>query len=278
VIPRVLSVAGSDPSGGAGIQADLKTFSALGAYGMAVVTGLTAQSTTGVAAVQEVPAGFVARQLEVLFSDISVDAVKVGMLGSASVVSAVAAGLARARPPHVVLDPVMVAKSGDRLLTVDAVEVLVAELLPLADLVTPNLSEAAALLGEPVAASVAEMEDQARRLASLGARRVLLKGGHLGHGPAVDVLWEAQGSVRFEAPRVETSNDHGTGCTLSSALAVMRTRSDTWAGAVGWAKEYVTASLRAADQLRVGHGHGPLHHFHAAWAHPWQPADPGGPG
>lgn len=270
-IPNVLSIAGSDPSGGAGIQADLKTFGALGGYGMAVVTGLTAQSTTGVAAVHEVPAEFVTAQLEVLFADIRVDAVKIGMLANAEVVRAVVDCLDRHRPAHVVLDPVMVAKSGDRLLASGAVSILAHELLPAVDLVTPNLAESAALLGEPPAGSVDAMRAQAERLSDLGAKRVLLKGGHLDLPSSADVLLSEEGVEVLEAPRLATANDHGTGCTLSSAVAVLRTRADGWPPAVRAAKSYLTEALRAAGELEVGHGHGPLHHFYDAWRRPWSP-------
>ncbi|MCF6468838.1 bifunctional hydroxymethylpyrimidine kinase/phosphomethylpyrimidine kinase [Nonomuraea sp. MG754425] len=264
-VPKVLSIAGTDPSGGAGIQADLKTFSALGAYGMTVVTALVAQTTTGVTGIHEVPAAFVAEQLDTLLADVPADAVKIGMLGNAALIRAVAAALDAYRPAYVVLDPVMVAKSGDRLLPSDAVAELRATLLPRVDLITPNLPEAADLLDEKPAASLAEMHDQAGRLRALGARQVLLKGGHLDGDTCVDVLATPEGTIELAAPRVRTRNTHGTGCTLSSAIAALRPRHDDWAGAVRAAKEYLTGALRAADSLHVGHGHGPVHHFHAIW-------------
>ncbi|WP_454854408.1 bifunctional hydroxymethylpyrimidine kinase/phosphomethylpyrimidine kinase [Promicromonospora soli] len=271
-----LTIAGSDPSGGAGIQADLKTFAALGGYGCAVLTGLTAQSTTGVARVLPVPADMVTAQLETLLADVAVDAVKIGMTTDAAVARAVAAALrdlrAAGRAPFVVLDPVMVATSGDRLLAADAEAVLRDELLPLADLVTPNLPEAAVLLGVEQARDGAEAADQARALLGLGARFVLVKGGHLGSAEAVDHLAGGNGVVALTAPRIATRNTHGTGCTLSSACAVLRPVHDGWEPTVRAAKEYLTGALRAADGLVIGgtgtatgpwHGHGPVQHAHA---------------
>ncbi len=263
MIPNVLTIAGSDPSGGAGIQADLKTFSALGGYGMSVITGLTAQNTLGVRSVSAVPAAFVTEQLDAVFDDVRVDAVKIGMLATADVIEAVAAVLSTRRPPYVVLDPVMVAKSGDRLLAPDAVAVLRERLLPLVDLVTPNLPEAADLLGVAEAANAVEMASQAAALAALGPA-VLLKGGHLG-GPDSPDLLLAGSVVWLNAPRVDTKSDHGTGCTLSSAIACLRPRHDSWSSAVEEAKVYLTEALRAAARLDVGSGHGPVHHFHAWW-------------
>lgn len=266
MIPNVLTIAGSDPSGGAGIQADLKTFSALGAYGTAVLTALTAQSTRGVAAVHAVPPEFVAQQLSVLFDDVRIDAVKIGMLGDAPVVRAVAQVLRQHTPPYVVLDPVMVAKSGDRLLAPDAVDALRDELLPLADLLTPNLPEAADLLGQAQARDEAGMQDQLARLAGL-TRGVLLKGGHLPGGldRSPDLLRVDGETVRLDAARIATGNTHGTGCTLSSACAALRPQRADWTSAVTDAKDYLTGALAGADQLDVGSGHGPTHHFHALW-------------
>jgi hydroxymethylpyrimidine/phosphomethylpyrimidine kinase len=265
VIPNVLSIAGTDPSGGAGIQADLKTFSALGAYGMAVVTAVVAQTTTGVSGVLEMEPEWVTAQLDTLLADVRVDAVKIGMLANAGVVDAVAAALERWHLPYVVLDPVMVAKSGDRLLDGDAVTALRDNLVPKVDLITPNLPEAAVLLGEEEASSVGEMRAQAARLLGAGARRVLLKGGHLGGVTSVDVLAGGEVGIELSAPRVATSNDHGTGCTLSSAIAALRPGAPDWLTAVQGAKTYLSGALRAADQLDVGHGHGPVHHFWDLW-------------
>ncbi|MDQ4085858.1 MAG: bifunctional hydroxymethylpyrimidine kinase/phosphomethylpyrimidine kinase [Actinomycetota bacterium] len=264
MIPNVLTIAGTDPSGGAGIQADLKTFSALGAFGTSVVTALVAQNTRGVDAVHEVPGEFVERQLDALFDDVRIDAVKIGMLGTAGLVRCVAERLRRFAPPHVVLDPVMVAKSGDRLLAPDAVAALRDDLLPHVDLITPNLPEAADILGEEEARDEDAMHEQLERLAKL-CRGVLLKGGHLGGTESTDLL-QADGDVtRLGAPRVQTTSTHGTGCTLSAAIAALRPQRADWTGAVTDAKDYLTRALQAADRLDVGHGHGPQHHFHAWW-------------
>ncbi|MEU4387397.1 bifunctional hydroxymethylpyrimidine kinase/phosphomethylpyrimidine kinase [Promicromonospora sp. NPDC023805] len=271
-----LTIAGSDPSGGAGIQADLKTFAALGGYGCAVLTGLTAQSTTGVTRVLPVPADMVTAQLETLFADVAVDAVKIGMTTDAAVARAVAAALRHlrgaGRAPYVVLDPVMVSTSGHRLLAPDAEAVLRDELLPLADLVTPNLPEAAVLLGAEQARDDGEAADQARALLKLGARFALVKGGHLVSAESVDHLAGPDGVVALTAQRIPTRNTHGTGCTLSSACAVLRPRHDGWEPAVRMAKDYLTEALRAADDLLIGgtgttpgpwHGHGPVDHSFA---------------
>lgn len=268
-----LTIAGSDPSGGAGIQADLKTFAALGGYGCAVLTGLTAQSTTGVTRVLPVPADVVTAQLETLFADVAVDAVKIGMTTDAAVARAVAAALrdlrTAGRTPYVVLDPVMVSTSGHRLLTPDAEAVLRDELLPLADLVTPNLPEAAVLLGAEQATDDGEAADQARSLLKLGARFALVKGGHLDSAESVDHLAGPDGVVALTAPRISTRNTHGTGCTLSSACAVLRPRHDGWEPAVRAAKDYLTGALRGGDDLVIGgtgtapgpwQGHGPVDH------------------
>ena len=266
MIPNVLTIAGSDPSGGAGIQADLKTFSALGAYGMTVLTGLTAQNTHGVRSVHPVPAKFVAEQLDALVGDVRIDAVKIGMLTSAEVVDVVAAALAAHRPPYVVLDPVMVAKSGDRLLPADAVVHLRDVLCKHVDLITPNLPEAADLLGVPEATSEEQMREQAAKLAALGPA-VLLKGGHLVGTESPDLLTASpdEAPTRLTAPRIATTSDHGTGCTLSSAIAALRPQRDSWLAAVTDAKAYLTGALAAAARLDVGHGHGPVHHFHLWW-------------
>lgn len=265
MIVNLLSIAGSDPSGGAGIQADLKAFSAHGAYGMSVLTALTAQNTQGVQGVHPVPPDVVAAQLNSVFSDIRVDAVKIGMLGDVATVEVVADALRRWRPPVVVCDPVMVAKSGDRLLTPDAVAALRAELLPLVHLLTPNLPEAADLLDVTAAVDEAGMREQVDALVRLGPG-VLLKGGHLAGDVAVDLLSVDGELSRFAAPRVPTRNTHGTGCALSSAIAALRPQRPSWAEAVGEAKAWLTEALRRADTLDVGSGHGPPHHFHALWA------------
>ncbi len=260
-----VTIAGSDSSGGAGIQADLKTFSALGVYGASVIAALTAQNTRGVTAMHAVPADFVAAQIDAVFSDLAVGAVKIGMLANADTIAAVAAGLARHRQRAVVLDPVMAATAGQRLLAPAAGEALARLLLPRALVVTPNLPEAAALLDTAVAETEAQMLAQAERLLVLGAGAVLMKGGH-GAGPeSADLLVMPTGTVRFAAARILTANTHGTGCTLSSAIAAGLAKGQALADAVRGAKDYVTAAIAAADRLKIGAGHGPVHHFHAWW-------------
>jgi hydroxymethylpyrimidine/phosphomethylpyrimidine kinase len=264
-VPIALTIAGSDSGGGAGIQADLKAFSANGVYGASVLTALTAQNTRGVQAIHDVPAAFVAAQIDSVFSDLAVDAVKIGMLSQVPVIEAVADGLARHHARRVVLDPVMVATSGDRLIADGAVAALKARLIPRAQLITPNLPEAAALLDCPVATDEAEMERQGRALLALGAGAVLVKGGHGDSAEAVDLLVTADGALRLATPRIATRNTHGTGCTLSSAIAAQLAHGKPLAEAVAAAKDYVTRAIAAADRLGVGHGHGPTHHFHAWW-------------
>jgi hydroxymethylpyrimidine/phosphomethylpyrimidine kinase len=260
-----LTIAGSDSGGGAGIQADLKTFSALGVYGASVIAALTAQNTKGVAAVLEVPPAFVRAQIDAVFADLAVGAVKIGMLGNAAVVETVAERLSRHRATLVVLDPVMVATSGDRLLKPDAVEAMRKWLMPLAVVVTPNLPEAAALLDAPEATTEDEMVRQAERLLALGARAVLMKGGHGKAAESVDLLVTPTAMVRFVAARIATKNTHGTGCTLAAAIAAGFAKGQDLTAAVRTAKDYVTAAIAAADRLAVGHGHGPVHHFHKWW-------------
>jgi hydroxymethylpyrimidine/phosphomethylpyrimidine kinase len=296
--PVALTIAGSDPSGGAGIQADLKTFSALGVYGTCVITALTAQNTQGVTGVHVIPTEFVTQQLETLVADVRLDTIKIGMLANAGIVGAVGEFLQRQdHVDHIVLDPVMVATSGDRLLDDDAVQAI-RDLMPLVSLITPNLAEAAALLHTSLAATVADMRLQAVALQEMGAQRVLIKGGHLGDSPdAVDLLLHLDGEQVLRAPRVNTVNTHGTGCTLSSALAALRPQRESWVEAALDAKAWLTAALVAADRLEIGQhqgkdpgsdpgkdpgsdpgqdpgsdpgqkpvsGHGPVHHFHAIW-------------
>jgi hydroxymethylpyrimidine/phosphomethylpyrimidine kinase len=261
-----VTIAGSDSSGGAGIQADLKTFAALGVYGASVIAALTAQNTKGVTAIHDVPADFVAAQIDAVFSDLDVGAVKIGMLSQAAAIEAVAEGLARHHAKNIVLDPVMVATSGDRLLASSAVEALRRKLIPLALVVTPNLPEAAALTGAAPARNEREMEVQARELLALGARMVLIKGGHGEGDESVDLLIGQGEVVRLAAKRIATRNTHGTGCTLSSAIAAGLAKGLDLIAAVQQAKTYVTAAIAAADRLGVGHGHGPLHHFYAQWS------------
>jgi hydroxymethylpyrimidine/phosphomethylpyrimidine kinase len=263
--PIAVTIAGSDSGGGAGIQADLKTFAAFGVYGASVITALTAQNTQGVAAIHDVPADFIAAQIDAVFSDLKVGAVKIGMLSQPAVIAAVAAGLDRHGQTNVVLDPVMVAASGDRLLAPEAVDVLRRELIPRALIVTPNLPEAAALLDAPPAANEGDMRDQAERLLALGPRAVLLKGGH-GEGPeSVDIFFDGTVELRLPALRIATRNNHGTGCTLSAAIAAGLAKGLQLVEAVGEAKAYVTLAIAAADRLAIGSGHGPVHHFHAWW-------------
>jgi hydroxymethylpyrimidine/phosphomethylpyrimidine kinase len=260
--PVALTIAGSDSSGGAGIQADLKTFAALGVYGASVITALTAQNTSGVSGIHVVPADFVTAQIDAVFSDLQVDAVKIGMVAQLATIDAIVAGLTRWSPKHIVLDPVMVATSGDRLLATDAVDALRTKLIPLASLITPNLPEAAALLDEPVALSESAIEGQGKRLLAMGCRAVLIKGGH-GQGPeSIDYLIGDNGTIALAAPRVATKNTHGTGCSLSSAIAAGLAKGEDMESAVRNAKSWVSAAIAAADRLTVGHGHGPIHHFH----------------
>lgn len=260
-----VTVAGSDSSGGAGIQADLKTFSALGVYGASVIAALTAQNTRGVQGIHDVPPAFVSQQIDSVFSDLSVGAVKIGMLSRPETIEAVADGLARHRARNVVLDPVMVATSGDRLLAPEAVEALRERLIPAALIMTPNLPEAAALLDEAEARTEDEMRTQGERLLALGATAVLIKGGHGGAPESVDILVERLGTTRLPAPRIATRNTHGTGCTLSSAIAAGLAKGLSLHDAVAAAKAYVTAAIAASERLTIGHGSGPVHHFHASW-------------
>jgi hydroxymethylpyrimidine/phosphomethylpyrimidine kinase len=260
--PIALTIAGSDSSGGAGIQADLKSFAALGVYGASVITALTAQNTQGVAGIHQVPAEFVTAQIDAVFSDLAVGAVKIGMVAHPPVMDAIAAGLRRWSPKHVVLDPVMVATSGDRLLAAEAVGALRTRLIPLASVITPNLPEAAALLDEPMAHDPAAIEDQGRRLLALGCAAVLIKGGHGDSPESTDYLCTPSGSVALSAKRVATRNTHGTGCSLSSAVAAGLAKGEGMESAVRNAKVWLTEAIGAADRFSVGHGHGPVHHFH----------------
>jgi hydroxymethylpyrimidine/phosphomethylpyrimidine kinase len=262
-IAIALTIAGSDSSGGAGIQADLKTFSALGVYGASVLTALTAQNTRGVQGVFPVPASFVVNQLASVMSDLDVKAIKTGMLANAEIVRAVADDLQRRPKRPVVVDPVMVATSGDLLLDPDAVESVVRALLPLADLVTPNLAEAARLTERPIATSLDEMVAQGRVILSFGPRAVLVKGGHGAGSDAIDVLVSAGGSRMFSGPRFDTPHTHGTGCTLSSAIAACLARGLAMDEAVARAKTYVSEAIAAGRDLGVGRGHGPVDHLHA---------------
>ncbi len=257
-IPNVLSIAGSDPSGGAGIQADLKTFCATGVYGMAAVTALTAQNTQGVSGFVAVPPAFVTDQLASIFDDIEVAAVKIGMLANAEIIEAVADALERYQPDHIVLDPVMVATSGDSLINSDAIAAMKARLIPLVDVITPNIPEAEKLSRK----AVLDMDGAAQGLLSLGAKAVFLKGGHLKGAMATDVLAYHGGVRTYQAARVDTQNTHGTGCTLSSAIAAFLAKGHELEEACDKAKTYLTNALNHADELMVGKGHGPVHHTH----------------
>jgi hydroxymethylpyrimidine/phosphomethylpyrimidine kinase len=261
-IPIALTIAGSDSSGGAGIQADLKTFAAFGVYGASVVTALTAQNTQGVTGIHQVPADFVTAQIDAVFGDLDVRAVKIGMVSQRAVIEAIVAGLQRWSPKHIVLDPVMVATSGDRLLAPDAIEALRTKLIPRALLITPNLPEAAALLDEQTASSESQVESQGKRLLAMGASAVLIKGGHGKGAESIDYLIREAGVVALAAPRIATKNTHGTGCSLSSAIAAGLAKGDDLETAVRRGKTWISAAIAAADRLNVGHGHGPIHHFH----------------
>jgi len=262
-VPKALTIAGSDSGAGAGIQADLKTFSALGVYGSTVITAITAQNTVGVTAVHEIPVEIVAAQLDAVMEDIGADAAKTGMLSSAAIIETVAAGVRRHRIERLVVDPVMVAKSGDRLLREDAVTALRDLLLPLAYIVTPNAPEAEVLCGRPVR-NEADMHEAARAIHAFGPRYVVLKGGHVPGEQVVDLLFDGQSFERFVLPRVETPHTHGTGCTFSAAIAAFLARGLEVAAAVWEAKQYLHRALETA--FAIGRGRSPVHHFHSWWA------------
>jgi hydroxymethylpyrimidine/phosphomethylpyrimidine kinase len=263
---RVLTIAGSDSGGGAGIQADLKTFAALECYGMSAVTALTAQNTVGVSAIHPVPPEFAAAQIAAVFEDIGADAVKIGMLYSARLIRVVAEQLSQYKARHIVLDPVMVAQSGDRLLEDDAVGAIREYLMPLAEVVTPNVPEAEVLAGRRITGPD-DMEAAGLDLARYGSEAVLLKGGHLEEADSSDRLFLCRENrwVRFPAERIASRNTHGTGCTLSSAIAAHLARGEDLEAAVRRAKIYITAALRAGAAYRLGNGHGPVHHFFRYW-------------
>jgi hydroxymethylpyrimidine/phosphomethylpyrimidine kinase len=261
-LPVALTIAGSDSSGGAGIQADLKTFAAFGVYGASAITALTAQNTRGVRGIHPVPPAFVTAQIDAVFDDLDVKAVKIGMLAKRATIEALAASLSRWKPGLIVLDPVMVATSGDRLLSTDAVSVLRERLIPKATLITPNLPEAAALLGEAVASDEATIRSQGKKLLATGARAVLIKGGHGQGAESIDYLLIGSSVTALPAPRIATANTHGTGCSLSSAIAAGLAKGEALEQAVRAAKTWISAAIAAADGLGIGHGHGPIHHFH----------------
>jgi hydroxymethylpyrimidine/phosphomethylpyrimidine kinase len=261
LIPKALTIAGSDSGGGAGIQADLKTFSAFRVFGMSVITAVTAQNSLGVQGVENLPPAFVALQLRSVLSDFGAGAAKCGMLSTAPIIEAVAATLADDPVEKLVVDPVMVAKSGDALLQPDARQALIERVLPLALVVTPNLPEAESLAGIPVA-SRPDMEEAARRIHRLGPRYVLVKGGHL-KGDAIDLLWNGKAFTAFRAPRIDSGNTHGTGCTLPAAIAAGLARGQAIGDAIRDAKAYVTRAIR--EGFAAGRGVGQLRHFIAEW-------------
>ncbi|WDP90196.1 MAG: bifunctional hydroxymethylpyrimidine kinase/phosphomethylpyrimidine kinase [Desulfobacter sp.] len=262
---RALTIAGSDSGGGAGIQADLKTFSALGVFGMSAITALTAQNTRVVTGIFPAPPEFIGQQIDAVMEDIGTHAVKIGMLHSPEVIETVAAKLEQWNCPNIVVDPVMISKSGDKLLRDDAVSALRERLLPMATLITPNLPEASVLLGRDIQ-TAGDMAGAARDLAALGAASVLVKGGHLTGSTSHDLLYETGGkTVEFPQDRVNTQNSHGTGCTLSSAIAAGLAKGLDLHTAVKTAKVYITGALAAGAGYETGRGHGPVHHFHNLW-------------
>lgn len=271
---RLLTIAGSDSGGGAGIQADLKTFSALGCYGMSVITALTAQNTVSVKSIFEVAPSFVADQMDAVLQDIGVDAVKIGMLSSSGVIEIVAEKLKKYCVTKIVLDPVMVAKSGDKLLRDEAIDALKTNLIPLTEIITPNIPEAEVLVGHPIS-GVESLPSAASELAGMGPQSVLIKGGHLGGSKSNDLLFVPPvlplkdtntGSLHhFESNRIDSQNTHGTGCTLSSAIASFLGKGMTTPEAVERAKAYTTEAIRKGSRYKTGAGHGPVHHFHAFW-------------
>ena len=263
---KVLTIAGSDSGGGAGIQADLKTISAIGCYGMSVITALTAQNTLGVTGIHPIPPPFAAEQMTAVFSDIGADAVKIGMLYSAELIEVVAEQLKKFGAKNIVLDPVMVAQSGDKLLQDDAIQAIKDHLMPLADVVTPNLPEARVLLGREIL-GLEEMQTAAESLAAYGCRSILIKGGHLQENKSTDMLYLAEEArwVVLEADRIASRNNHGTGCTLSAAIAGYMAKGCGIEKAVRQAKIYIQNAIRAGAVYTLGKGHGPVHHFFEFW-------------
>ncbi len=260
-IPTAMTIAGSDSGGGAGIQADLKTFAALGVYGTSTLTAITAQNTVGVHAVHEIPTDIIAAQIDAVLSDIGADAVKTGMLASSSIIQCVASELERRPVPWLVVDPVMVAKSGDALLWEDAVDALKTLLVPLASVITPNIPEAEALTGKKIESDT-QVREAAEAFITMGAKSVVVKGGHR-KGPATDLFFDGTTFHEFTSPRIETANTHGTGCTFASAVAAGLARGMSILEAVGLAKEFITEAILSS--FPVGQGHGPLNHFHKLW-------------
>ena len=263
---RVLTIAGSDSGGGAGIQADLKTFAANGCYGMSVITALTAQNTRGVTAIHALPPSFAVEQMTAVFTDIGTDAIKIGMLYSAELIEAVAETLNNYRPRNIVLDPVMIAQSGDKLLQDEAIQAIKEHLMPVADVVTPNLPEAEVLLGQKIE-SLQDVQRAARDLSKIGGRSILIKGGHRAESKSTDLLYltEEDRFCMLEADRIDSQNNHGTGCTLSSAIAAHMARGCDIEKAVNKAKRFIHNAIQAGASYKIGHGHGPVHHFFEFW-------------
>jgi hydroxymethylpyrimidine/phosphomethylpyrimidine kinase len=261
---RLLTIAGSDSGGGAGIQADIKTFSALGGFGMSVITALTAQNTQGVHGIHAVPPPFITEQLDAVLSDIGADAIKIGMLHSPEVIQVVAEGLTRYDVKYIVLDPVMVAKGGSKLLQDEAIAALKELLFPLVTLITPNLPEAEVLLNKPIK-TIADMRQAAEELAALGPGAVLIKGGHMEGVESIDVLYHKGEWHEFNSKRIACTNTHGTGCTLSAAIAAYLAGGEALPQAISKAKLFITGAIEAGSAYSTGKGHGPVHHFHALW-------------
>lgn len=265
MVANILTIAGTDPSGGAGMQADIKVFSAMKTYAMSVVTAVVAQNTQGVRAFSAMDAAFVADQMDAIFEDVRVDAVKIGMVANAAIAETIAERLIHHQARNIVLDPVVVAKSGDLLLEEDAIQIIRDKLAPMAAIITPNLPEASVLLNSEPEWSIQEMRARAPSLLELGCRSVLLKGGHLTGKTATDIFCDRHSLIELDAPRIATRNTHGTGCTISAAIAALLP-SLPLHEAVARAKQYLTGALAASGTLDVGHGHGPVHHFYELWA------------
>lgn len=262
---HVLTIAGSDSGGGAGIQADLKTFSALGCFGMSAITALTAQNTVAVTGIYPVPADFVAKQIDAVISDFGVDAVKIGMLNTPDIIKTIANKLKEYKVKNIVLDPVMIAKSGDKLLQDDSINALKEKLIPLARVITPNIPEAEVLTGETIK-DRKDLEKVAQKLLELGPEAVLVKGGHFENAESPDCLILKNGKILWlEAKRIDSPNTHGTGCTTSSAIASYLAQGLDLENAVRLAKDYIHSAIIAGAEYKIGHGHGPVHHFHKLW-------------
>lgn len=263
--PIALTIAGSDSSGGAGIQADIKTFSALGTYGCSVITALTAQNTLGVQGIVDIEPAFICQQMDSVFYDLDVQAIKIGMLSRTDSIEVVAERLEDLRDKHIVFDPVMVATSDDRLLQDAAITTLRQRIIPVASLITPNLKEAAILLNCSAPKTLGAMERMIEPLMALGCQAVLIKGGHLEQKESTDILFDGTEIYHLRSPRIQTNNTHGTGCTLSSAITALLAQDFSLVDAVKTAKDYIDEAIAHADTLSIGQGHGPVHHFHHWW-------------